>query len=76
MLPEAPGRLSTTTGCPQRSASFCATRRAMMSVPPPGVNPTTIRTGLTGYEARPCPHAGVHAKASTKAARSVRISRS
>src|SRR5213592_2140928 len=33
---------------PQRSVSFCARRRAMMSVPPPGGKPTTIRTGLAG----------------------------
>jgi len=48
MFPEAPGRLSTTTAWPQRSPSFWATRRAMMSVPPPGANPTTTRTGRDG----------------------------
>src|SRR5262249_35953942 len=49
MLPAAPGRLSTTTGLPQRSPSFCATSRAMMSTPPPGANPTSMRTGFAGY---------------------------
>ncbi len=48
MLPEAPVRFSTTTGWAQRSPSFCATRRAMMSVPPPGAKPTTMRTGRAG----------------------------
>src|SRR5262249_34750552 len=48
MLPPAPARFSTTTGWPQRSPSFWATRRAMMSVPPPGVKPTSMRTGLAG----------------------------
>ena len=48
ILPEAPTRFSTTTGWPQRSVSFWATIRAMMSVPPPGVKATTIRTGLVG----------------------------
>src|ERR1700688_391624 len=49
MLPLAPGRLSTTTGCPQRSDSFCPTVRARMSMPVPGVKGTMICTGLFGY---------------------------
>ena len=49
MLPEAPSLFSTTTGWPQRSVSFCAISRAMMSVPPPGAKPTTILTGFVGY---------------------------
>ena len=49
MLPEAPSRLSTITDWPQRSVSFCAKRRPMMSVPPPGAKPATSRTGLVGY---------------------------
>src|SRR5258708_27543289 len=53
ILPAAPARFSTTTGWPQRSPSFCATIRAMMSVPPPGVKATTIRTGLAGKFAPP-----------------------
>ena len=31
------------------SESFCAAARAMMSVLPPGVNGTTMRTGFDGY---------------------------
>ena len=27
---------------------FCAMKRAVMSGPPPGVNPTTMRIGLAG----------------------------
>src|ERR1700724_678878 len=49
MLPLAPGRLSMTTGCPQRSDSFCPTVRARMSMPVPGVKGTMICTGLPGY---------------------------
>src|SRR2546429_427720 len=64
MLPEAPARLSTTTGWPQRSPSFCATRRAMMSVPPPGAKPTTRRTGLAGYAWAPA--AADHAQTATR----------
>ena len=52
MLPEAPSLFSTTTGWPQRSVNFCAMRRAMMSVPPPGANPTTMRTAFAGYWAQ------------------------
>src|SRR5262249_26868894 len=39
------GRFSTTTGCPSRSVSHCAIRRAAMSVAPPAGNPTSRRTG-------------------------------
>ena len=45
MLPPAPARLSTTMVWPHVSVSFCATRRATMSVAPPGANGTMIRTG-------------------------------
>jgi hypothetical protein len=48
MIPFAPGRFSTTTGCFHASLSFCATVRVMMSVAPPGGNGTTILTGLPG----------------------------
>ncbi|HKB63580.1 MAG TPA: hypothetical protein VKD03_11975 [Burkholderiales bacterium] len=48
MLPPAPERFSTTTGCPQVSVSFSAIRRTMMSFGPPGANGTMIRTGLEG----------------------------
>src|SRR6218665_1045663 len=50
-LPPAPGRLSTTTLQRFCSAIFCATVRAIMSVPPPGGNGTIRRIGLAG-EAR------------------------
>src|SRR5262245_2435698 len=49
MLVAAPGRFSTTTGWPRTSGSLDAIRRATMSVPPPGVNPTTSRIGRPGY---------------------------
>ena len=47
---EAPGRFSTTNGCSNVSASFSASMRAMMSVPPPGDAPTMMRTGLVGQD--------------------------
>ena len=49
MLPPAPGRLSTTTDCPQRSFSFCPTMRASTSVPPPGAKGAISRIGFIGY---------------------------
>src|SRR5688500_16159410 len=49
MLVAAPGRFSTTNCWPRYSESFGASSRAMMSVPPPGVKPTSMRTGLVGY---------------------------
>jgi len=36
MMPVAPGLLSMTTAWPQASVSFCPTRRAVMSMAPPG----------------------------------------
>src|SRR6266705_219421 len=45
----APGRLSTTNCCPSDSESFCASARAMMSVPPPAAEGTMKRTGFAGY---------------------------
>jgi hypothetical protein len=44
----APGRFSTTTCRPRCSESLGAMRRAVMSVPPPGVEATTRRTGRVG----------------------------
>src|SRR5439155_3339733 len=44
----APGLFSTTTGCPQGAASLSASWRARMSMPPPGGQATTMRTGLAG----------------------------
>jgi hypothetical protein len=43
-----PGRLSTTTGWPHISLSFCATMRPTMSVLPPAAKGTTSLTALTG----------------------------
>ncbi len=54
MLVPAPGRFSTTNGRPSRSDSHCASSRQTTSVEPPGVNPTTMRTGRDGYA---CPKA-------------------
>jgi hypothetical protein len=48
MAPDAPGRFSTTTGCPSGCARRWATIRAVTSAEPPGENPTMRRIGLTG----------------------------
>ena len=48
----APGLFSMTTGCPQIPDIFCPSRRATTSTPPPGGNPTMIRTGEDGYGPR------------------------
>src|SRR5438874_1901167 len=48
MMEFAPGLLSITTGWPQVSCIFAPTTRAMMSLPPPGGNPTTMRIGFDG----------------------------
>src|SRR5467141_2464517 len=48
MLPPAPGRFSTTILWPTYSESFFTMMRAVMSVPPPGANPTTMVTGRFG----------------------------
>jgi hypothetical protein len=68
IVPLAPGRLSTTTVCPQRSLSFCATARAVISVPPPGGNGTINLIGRAG-KAEPGPDdAGAGAAANAVAA--------
>ena len=46
MLPPAPGLFSITTDWPQTSCRRLPTSRAVISVEPPGVNGTTIRTGF------------------------------
>src|SRR4029077_14755806 len=51
MLPPAPGLFSTTTDCPHTSCRRLETRRAVISVEPPGVNGTTTRTDLAGQSA-------------------------
>src|SRR5712671_92922 len=57
---------STKNCWPRLSESFCATRRAMTSVGPPGGNPTTTRTGRFGY---PCANDGAAPVSSNMAAR-------
>ena len=47
-MPPAPGRLSTMTGWPKRSDSFCATARTVRSATPPAPKGTTMRRGLLG----------------------------
>src|SRR3954468_24624270 len=54
MLPPAPGRLSTITCWPSAALIGAATRRAMISPPPPAEDPTMMRIGLVGYA---CAHA-------------------
>ena len=49
MIVLPPGRLSTTTDCPQRSASLFAASRAIGSVLPPGGYGTIKRIDLVGY---------------------------
>src|SRR5260221_3994021 len=44
MLVPAPGRFSTITCWGRSSESFDASTRALMSTPPPGVNPTMRRS--------------------------------
>src|SRR5262245_52634830 len=47
-MPSAPGRLSITTGFPQRLESFSANRRTETSPPVPDGNGVTRRTGRCG----------------------------
>jgi len=47
-LPPAPGRFSTTNGCPSRSDNHCAITRATMSIACPAGKPTTMRTARDG----------------------------
>ncbi len=47
-MPLAPGRFSTMTCCPSRSAIFGPMRRDMMSIVFPGGNGTMRRMGLFG----------------------------
>src|SRR5690242_4331862 len=65
MLPPAPPRFSTTTGCPIRSDTFWASVRATVSAKPPAAKPTTKCTGREGYA---CADAS-SGKASRRAAR-------
>src|SRR5688572_11302029 len=72
----APGRFSTTTDWPRLSVRPGAICRAMMSVAPPGANPTSRRTGLEGY-CVPCAVAAQLTIASARAsAKRMRVSMS
>jgi hypothetical protein len=48
ILPPAPDRASTTTGCFRLAASFSATARATISSGPPAADDTMILTGRVG----------------------------
>ena len=50
MLPDAPTRLSTTTGWPSTPARRAATVRVVRSLPPPAANGEIQRTGRSGCE--------------------------
>ena len=47
-MPPAPGRLSTTKFCLNRTDSRSATMRPSVSALPPGANGATMRTGRAG----------------------------
>ena len=66
----APARFSITTGWPQRSLMRWPTKRAMMSVGPPGGNGTMMRIGAVRKSSRrsDCAAAGTIAAASAIAA--------
>src|SRR5512141_2380544 len=49
MLPDAPGRFSTTNGWPKLLVRCSLSVRARMSVDPPGAHGTIIVTGLSGH---------------------------
>src|SRR5258708_36010574 len=51
MSPPAPGLFSITTDWPQTSCRRLPTRRAVVSVEPPGANGTTMRTVFAGQSA-------------------------
>src|SRR5687767_1071075 len=63
-LPPEPGLLSMTTVQPVFVASFCATSRPMMSVPPPAGNGTINLMGLAGQA---CARTAVEEKAAARA---------
>src|SRR6266513_2405328 len=63
MLPFAPTRFSTMTGCPKLSDSLWPTTRAARSEPPPAGKATTILMGRAGYC---CAQTHWAAKASTR----------
>src|SRR5262245_2772840 len=67
MFPPAPGRFSITTCCAHASDNFWPSARAMMSLGPPGVNPTTNLGGFSGNaSAPPAEKATAKARAAAK----------
>src|SRR5579872_2656885 len=55
------------TGWPRLSDNFWPTIRAMMSLPPPGVKPTTMRMAREGYfDGSSCADAVLHAVSAVK----------
>jgi hypothetical protein len=79
MTPPAPDLLSTTQDWPQASVRWAASRRAAMSVVPPGAAGQTMRTFWVGFHAawacrpRGSSAAAGRAAAVPKAARRVRL---
>src|SRR5438105_751070 len=69
MVPPAPGRVSTTTGCFQSSVSCSARMRATVSAEPPAEKPETIFTVRDGKSCA----AAASAKAAAIAAIRARI---
>src|SRR2546425_8312668 len=52
MIPAAPGRLSTITGCLVASVILCPSVRARLSAMPPAASGTIRRTGFAGSPGR------------------------
>src|SRR5690349_17466291 len=76
MLPPAPGRFSTMTGCPSDFASGSASARATTSGWPPGAKGTTILTGRDGCQSAKAvipANAGIQAHSRNKMLRMVWI---
>src|SRR5262249_21360894 len=53
MVPPAPGRFSTTTGCPTCCESCSSSMRGIMSVELPAATGTTARNGFVGQLCAP-----------------------
>src|SRR5258706_16387379 len=69
MLPPAPGLFSITTDWPLTSGRRLPTRRAVVSVEPPGANGTTMRTGFAGQPAAEARDTAMDGAATAAAAR-------
>src|SRR5574337_1687564 len=69
MEPPAPPLLSTTTALPRMGPILSASRRATMSVEPPGANGTISLMGRFGYSPACAWARGVKAAAAAQAAR-------